>query len=143
MLLVVTMTATSSAIVSFAGEPQAKLNSALIEINGVELEAEIATTPLERRRGLSFRKSLAPGTGMLFVYQKARPLVFTMQETEIPLSIAFVSEAFVINEIHKMQPFARDHYPSTHPAKYALEVNQGWFEQNGIKAGDQIKLVLK
>lgn len=126
-----------------AKTPQPKLATAIIEINGVRLETEIASTAQQRQRGLSYRKRLDAESGMLFVYQNERKLTFTMRETAIPLSIAFVSQDFVINEIHKMEPFNKEFYPSRHPAKYALEVNQGWFEQKQIKPGDRIKLVFE
>ena len=124
-----------------AREPQPKLATINVEINDVSLEVEVAATGLERNRGLSYRKHLDSDAGMLFVYQQERPLIFTMRETSIPLSIAFISADLVINEIHKMEPWATQNYPSKIQAQYALEVNQGWFERNGIKAGDRIKLL--
>lgn len=131
------------ATTTHAREPQPKLNTIPIQINDIEIEVEVASTGQQRTRGLSYRKHLASNAGMLFVYQKTLPLIFTMRETSIPLSIAFISEDFVINEIHKMEPFAQQHYPARLPARYALEVNQGWFEKNGIKAGDRLKMALQ
>lgn len=128
---------------ALAKTPQQKLATAFIEINGVRLEAEIARTANERSKGLSYREHLDADAGMLFVYQKAQPLVFTMRETALALSIAFISDDFVINEIHQMNPFNQEFYPSKFPAKYALEVNQGWFEKKGIKPGDRITLVVE
>ncbi len=126
-----------------AREPQPKLGTINVEINDVSLEVEVAATGVERNRGLSYRKFLDSDAGMLFVYKQERPLIFTMRETSIPLSIAFISADLVINEIHKMEPWATQNYPSKIQAQYALEVNQGWFERNGIKAGDRIKLLRK
>ena len=125
---------------SYAREPQPQLPTIEISINSLKIEVEVAATPLHRNRGLSYRKFLPSDRGMLFVYKQPRPLIFTMRETSIPLSIAFVSEDLVINEIHKMKPWDTENYPSNQPAQYALEVNQGWFERNGIKAGDKIAL---
>ena len=40
-----------------------------VVIGDVVLPVELAITPEERRQGLSDRPSLAPGTGMLFVFE--------------------------------------------------------------------------
>ncbi len=129
--------------VTFAREPQAKLSTIPLEIGGIGIEVEVASTPQQRSRGLSYRKHLGANAGMLFVYQKTQQLVFTMRETSIPLSIAFISEDLVINDIQKMQPWNREHYPARLPARYALEVNQGWFERHGIKVGDRLKMAIQ
>jgi uncharacterized membrane protein (UPF0127 family) len=39
-----------------------------------------------------------------------------------------------------MVPFSLQTHVSAFPAQYALEVNQGWFKQNGIIIGDVVKL---
>jgi len=122
------------------GKPQPRLNSIVLDIGGHELDTEVAVTPLERQRGLSFRQSLGDDSGMLFVYREQRPLVFTMRETSIPLAIAFMDANFVILEIHQMKPFAKEHYPSQNPAQYALEVNAGWFQSHDIKVGMRVNL---
>jgi len=88
--------------------------------------------------GLSFRPSLDEDAGMLFVYPQEQQMTFTMRNTLIPLSIAFISKDLVINEIHHMDVGPGQLFPSMEPAQYALEVDQGWFEANGIKPGDQI-----
>ena len=37
-----------------------------------------------------------------------------------------------------MKPLTTDPHPSAKPAKYALEMNQGWFAKRGIKAGAKL-----
>jgi len=115
---------------------QAPLPTVELEINGHVLTTEIAASDQQRYMGLSFRKSLADDAAMLFVYQRERPLIFVMRNTLIPLSIAYLSKDMVINEIHLMDVGARQQFSSKQPAQYALEVNQGWFQRNGIKPGD-------
>jgi len=88
--------------------------------------------------GLSFRTTLAENAGMLFVYPKERMLAFTMRNTLLPLSIAYISDDLVINEILDMNVGPDQLFYSTKPAKFALEVNQGWFSRNGIKVGDRL-----
>jgi len=119
-------------------QPQLLIVTLLID--GKPLEAEIAANSQQRYMGLSFRKSLPLNSGMLFVYRAERPLTFTMRNTLIPLSIAYISEDMVINEIHPMNVGPGQLFDSRKPAKFALEVNQGWFEENGIKPGAKIVL---
>lgn len=106
----------------------------------VNLRTEIANTPDQRYMGLSFRQTLAENEAMLFVYPKEQALVFTMRNTLLPLSIAYISEDFIINEIHQMPVGENLLFPAKLPAKFALEVNQGWFKRNNIKVGTQIKM---
>lgn len=117
---------------------QPQLPSLKLLIDGKPMTVEIAASGDQRFMGLSFRRSMPDDAGMLFVYQRERPLTFTMRNTLIPLSIAFVSKDLVINEIHDMNVGPGQLFPSRQPAQYALEVNQGWFARNGIKAGSQI-----
>jgi len=107
-------------------------------INNQTLNVEVATTGQQRFMGLSFRPSMPEYAGMLFVYPAERPLTFTMRNTRIPLSIAFLSKDMVINEIHDMNVGPNQLFNSEQYAKFALEVNQGWFESHGIEPGMQV-----
>ena len=109
-----------------------------LQINDVVLTAEVAASAQQRYMGLSFRPELEDDAGMLFVYPEEQPLRFTMRNTLIPLSIAFISKDLVINEIHEMNVGPGQIFSSRKVAQFALEVDQGWFAANNIKAGDQI-----
>src|SRR5206468_3254463 len=56
------------------------------------LVLEVARTDQERATGLMNRQSLAPDSGMVFVFPQATSAHFWMKDTLIPLSIAFVAE---------------------------------------------------
>ena len=105
-------------------------------LKGHEIFLELATTPETRACGLSHREYLPANRGMLFVYPEPEILTFWMKDTRIPLSIAFIDAAGRIVSIQKMNPFpiTADHV-SPLPARYALEVNQGWFEVNSVGTG--------
>ncbi len=111
-----------------------------LSVGDATLEAEIADDGQERYIGLGFRDEMPEGAGMLFVYPDERPLTFTMRDTRIPLSIAFLSKDMVINEIHDMPVGPGQLFPSERPAMYALETNLGWFERNGVEPGDVVSL---
>jgi hypothetical protein len=64
-----------------------------------------------------------------------------MKDTQIPLSIAFLDAGGRIINIETMAPFqTMIKYRSNGPARYALEVNQGWFRANRIGVGDRVMI---
>ena len=80
---------------------------------------------------------------MLFVYDDEQILSFWMKDTLIPLSIAFLNNEREILDIQQMAPNqTRQRYSSSQPARYALEVNQGWFSAKGIGIGTRLDFVL-
>lgn len=85
-----------------------------------------------------FRKELAADRGMLFVFPDERVLEFWMRNTEIPLSIAFAEGSGRIVRIADMEPRSEDLVSSGVPARYALEVNRGWYAAHGVQSGDSL-----
>jgi uncharacterized protein len=106
----------------------------------VPVQVEIADTPEERRTGLMGRSALAEDAGMFFVYDQEQVLSFGMKDTLIPLSVAYIDAEGRIVDIQDMQPLDETSHPSAEPARYALEVNQGFFEGRGVKVGDMVEL---
>lgn len=106
----------------------------------VRVRVEIADTSAERSRGLMGRTSLGENRGMLFVFEREQTLSFYMKDTLIPLSIAYIDSEGRIVGIQQMQPMTTTSHPSSEPAQYALEVNQGFFRGQGIKEGDTVDL---
>jgi uncharacterized protein len=106
----------------------------------VEVQVEIADEEAEQKRGLMERTALAEDAGMLFVFPRERPLSFWMKDTLIPLSIAYIDGDGGIVDIQNMQPLDETSHPSAAPAQYALEVNQGFFEERGVQVGDEADL---
>lgn len=114
------------------------LEKKIITINGTPLAVEIAKTENERAKGLMYRKSLDPDSGMLFIFESDRKLSFWMKNTLIPLSIAFINSDGIIKEIREMSPQSLAAIESKNFVRYALEVNRGYFKEKGIKEGDKI-----
>lgn len=119
---------------------------AQIQLGNEILTVEIADTPGTRARGLMGREKLAEGHGMLFIYEDAQRLTFWMKDTLIPLSIAFFDADKICVNILDMDPPIGEpliKYRSTTPARYALEVSQGWFEKHGIVRGTKFSFLVK
>ena len=136
-----TTTGTATAILLFCvgmsfGSCQSTLDTIEVTIGEVSLTLEIARSAEEQRTGLMHREEMPWDHGMLFVYERDQRLSFWMENTLIPLSIAFVSSEGVIKEIADMKPLSRRSVISHQSVRYALEVNQGFFEESGITVGD-------
>jgi uncharacterized membrane protein (UPF0127 family) len=110
------------------------------EGGSITVAAEIARTDKERSQGLMYRKTLADGTGMLFIFEKDQILSFWMKNTLIPLSIAFIAYNGKILEIRDMEAGDLRSIQSSRSARYALEAPRGWFGRAGIKPGDFLRL---
>jgi uncharacterized membrane protein (UPF0127 family) len=115
-----------------------KLETIDIFIKGTRFTVECARTGEEKRKGLMYRKKLAPRKGMIFIFPEYGQSPFWMQNTYIPLSVAFLSEGGEILDIKDMQPLSTDLVTSRYPYMYALEVNQGVFEEIGVRPGDYV-----
>lgn len=115
-----------------------------IEASGgsVKVQVEVADNTDEMQKGLMGRTALAEDAGMLFVYPKERELSFWMKDTLIPLSIAFMDAEGRIVDIQDMKALDDEppHYTSAEPARYALEVNEGFFDERGVEVGDRARL---
>jgi uncharacterized membrane protein (UPF0127 family) len=103
------------------------------------IRAEVADTTPSRTRGLMHRKSMPQGAGMVFVFEDLAPHCMWMKNTLIPLSVAFIDAAGAIINIADMQPHSEQSHCATRPARYALEMNKGWFAERGIKPGAKLR----
>ena len=111
-----------------------------VKINEKTSHAEVAFTQKGRTIGLMFRDKLDNDHGMLFIYPQEKSLSFWMKNTKIPLSIAFINSEEIITQIDSMTPYSLRSHTSKENVKYALEMEQGWFEKNRIKVGSKVGL---
>ena len=102
------------------------------------IRAELANTPETRRKGLMFRTRLAESSGMIFVFPRVQRISMWMKNTPTALSVAFIDADGRILNIEDMQPHSEESHSSSGPARFALEMNQGWFEKRGIRPGDEV-----
>jgi len=120
-----------------------QLPSIKLYINGAQLILEIAATPEARRCGLSGREMLPPDAGMLFVLPETMPFAVWMQDTRLPLDIAFLDEAGRVVAIKQLDPQHQNLiYSSPRPVRYAIEVHRGWFAAHHVSVGDNLKIPL-
>ena len=102
------------------------------------IDAEVAADQQNRMQGLMNRRSMAANQGMLFVFTHPDRHCMWMRNTLLPLSVAFLDEQGRILNIEDMKPQTENNHCASSPARYALEMNQGWFASKGIKVGQRI-----
>ncbi|MGY8820488.1 MAG: DUF192 domain-containing protein [Pseudomonadales bacterium] len=121
-----------------AGEPSLDLR-----VGDARLKAEYARTPDERERGLMERTEMPADHGMLFRFDDFRRHCLWMKNTPLPLSAAFMDESGRIVDIIDLEPLSTAIRCSREPGRYALEVNQGWFDRHQSGIGDQVSGIPK
>ena len=112
-----------------------------IRVGDRVVQMQIAADPEEMRKGLMYRTSMGQEEGMLFLYDKPQQMNFWMHNTEIPLNIGYFDSSGELKEIYEM--YAHDEKTvSSHSRnlQFALEMNQGWFGQAGVKPGARLDL---
>jgi uncharacterized membrane protein (UPF0127 family) len=135
----------ASAAAPFPGGAQQPQQLPTMALNaGIHLiQAEVANTFETRMIGLMHRKELGANRGMLFVFPDLARHCMWMKNTYVPLSVAFIDERGVILNIADMQPLDETSHCAAAPARFALEMNLGWFAAKGVKPGARISGIEK
>ena len=135
------MTRLASLLLAFAlvGPACAQLPVAELATGMHLIRAEVADSMGTRMEGLMHRKSMPQGSGMVFVFDETATHCMWMKNTLIPLSVAFIDEAGAIINIADMQPHSEQSHCAARPARFALEMNKGWFAERGIKPGAKLR----
>lgn len=110
--------------------------------NAPQVNVELAITPDARARGLMYRRQMSDNAGMLFDMQ-GPPQVqsFWMRNTCIPLDMLFIEEDGFIAGILRNVPTLNEESRSIPcPVRFVLELNAGWTQKHGVKAGQMVKL---
>jgi uncharacterized membrane protein (UPF0127 family) len=102
------------------------------------IHAEVANDMDSRTQGLMFRKAMAQNAGMVFVFEENATHCMWMKNTLLPLSVAFIDQAGEIINIADMKPQTEESHCASRPARFAREMNKGWFAQRGIKPGARL-----
>jgi len=116
-------------------EPSVWLPTAKMHVGAKEITVELAYEEATRTRGLMFRNGLRRDHGMLFLFPDDYNQGFWMKSTYLPLSIAYIDVNGRIAKIADMHPLELQSVPTDRPVRYALEMEQGWFERQGIVPG--------
>ena len=132
------LTAALGALVLFPAPSQAGANFIELSVGMYRIEAEIAADPERRATGLMHREAMPTLNGMLFVFPFLATHCMWMRNTLLPLSVAFLDEDGRVINIAEMKPKTEDNHCAARPARYALEMNTGWFARRSISPGMKI-----
>ncbi len=116
------------------GLPMIELKTGIYRI-----QAELADTPKAREVGLMNRTSLPTSSGMLFIFEEKAGHCFWMNNTRIPLSIAFIADDGKIVNIEEMQAETTNNHCPKATVRYALEMNKQWFSDRVIVPGTVVQ----
>jgi len=99
------------------------------------LKAEVVKNHKDMAVGLMGRRHLPKNSGMLFDFGTDQPLAFWMKNTYLKLQIAFIDSRGVVKHIASMAPLSTGSTRSPSNCRYALEVNEGWFDEHNVRVG--------
>jgi uncharacterized membrane protein (UPF0127 family) len=105
-----------------------------------DFQVALAESPEQYRKGLMGCGSIAPGTGLLFIYPDAKRRVFWMKNTPLALAIVFASPGGRIMAIEAGQPNSTRRIRSPDAIQYVLEIN--YAEADQLRIGDRFALRL-
>ena len=104
---------------------------------------EVAETQEQQATVLSERDSLPDDEGVVYVFLEGRESGFPIEDTTIPLSVAYFDARGTIVGIVDAEPCAEDPCPVDDPDEPymgALAVNRGMFGRWDISEGDHVQL---
>ena len=105
------------------------------------VDVEIADTTASRTRGLMWRSSVSPGTGMLFIFPTQQEQKFWMRNTLVPLDMLFLDRTgLVVGIVAQAEPQTLESRTVGRPSLYVLEVAGGWAEKAGVVPGSRAEL---
>lgn len=124
-----------------APEPKTVEDYFPIKVGGQVVRMQLAITLAEEQKGLMYRKSMGADEGMIFLYDQPQQMSFWMRNCEFPLDIGFFDATGELKEIYPMYPHDERPVASrSRQLQFALEMNQGWYKQNGVKPGAKLDL---
>ena len=118
-----------------------------VKIAGQDIRVGLALSEMEKSKGLSGRTNLKDDEGMLFVFTKPGKYYFWMKDMNFPIDIIWLApseggDAEDMKVVYIKKDARPELYPETYgpdqDAKYVLEVNAGFSENNNLKEGDNV-----
>ncbi len=112
-----------------------------LSLGGRNIQALLAVTEAEQRRGLSELWGLPEDGGMLYVFKELRRWTFSAAETDLAIDIGFFDTSGTLLEVRSMLPRdATPIAPASDRVRFVLEMESGWFARNRIFRGARLDL---
>jgi uncharacterized membrane protein (UPF0127 family) len=107
-------------------------------ISKTVVEVNIADSPRERKTGLSGKKELEYGQGLLFIFNNEGRHSIWMKDMKFSIDVIWFDR--YLRVIHFVENLSPDTYPKSYQpptnAVYVLEVPAGFVQKNGVLLGD-------
>jgi uncharacterized protein len=122
------------------------LPTVVVHAPRASLTLEVARTEAQREHGLMDRKTVAPHTGMIFVFDRDSMVEFWMKDTLVPLDMIFVAADGTVRRVFANVPVVSPSLPDEAipregaKAKYVIELHAGEAAQDGIADGVKLDL---
>ena len=128
-----------------------------IVIAGQTFQLEVASDIETITLGLMNRKTIPPGTGMIFIFPDAQARGFWMKNCLTDIDLIYLDTRGFVTSTHRMkvEPPKRDDeteaqyenrlisYPSGRPVQFAIELPPGSLDQLNVRFEDKIELDFK
>ena len=86
-----------------------------------------------------YRRDLAGDAGMLFIYERDKPISMWMKNTLIPLDMLFLArDGRIVRIAARAVPMSLQTISSGEEVAAVLELNGGTADRLGIAAGDRV-----
>ena len=126
--------------------PNQPLRNGQVMVGSAVFNVEIASSTVEKARGLSYRTSLGENSGMLFLFDRGAVQNFWMKDMNFPLDMIWIGGGRVLGfaENAAPQPGAQlwelKVYNSPDGTDQVLEVNAGTVAKDNINVGDPVSM---
>lgn len=123
--------------------PQA-LGVITLHTPNTRLRVQVASTELQRERGLMGVRVLGTHTGMLFVFDNDAPVEFWMKDTLVPLDMVFIGSDGVVRTVAADVPVVALDTPDNRiprregMGRYVLELPAHEARQDGLTPGARL-----
>ncbi|MGA9944008.1 MAG: DUF192 domain-containing protein [Candidatus Cybelea sp.] len=124
----------------------AALPAVTVHAPRADLTLEVARTEPQREHGLMDRTTIAPHTGMIFVFTDDQVVDFWMKDTLVPLDMIFVAADGTVRRVFANVPVAPKTVSDAEiprvgaRAKYVIELKAGEAAPDGIAQGVKLDL---
>ncbi len=135
LLLVGWSLAAAAADLSPAGNPWIT-----VWLGKTQVRAEVVTSPEKLYLGLSGRRDLPWGMGMLFVFPFREVQTFCMRGMLIPIDIIWIDQGRISGFHTNRQPHDPSNFTSPGPVDLVLEVPAGFVAATGLRPGMSVVL---
>jgi uncharacterized protein len=109
----------------------------------IRLRVEVADSQALRNKGLMYRETLAPMTGMLFDFNKTTTVSMWMKNTPLSLDMLFMDEQGKILYIkERTKPGSLDTISASLPVRAVLEVEAGFVQRYQIRIGNTVSDII-